>query len=381
MKVLFLVNSFKRGGAERVIINLLNYLPELNPSLQLHLYFLEYAVDPYPVPSHVHLREVINKSRYNYSKLLNLSKQAFELKKYAQTNKIDIIISFLTRSNYVNIISKLLGSDHNAVMSERNTTSKMYQGQNFSSIINRILIRKLYSRYSKIIAVSEGVKRDLIDNFSISDEKISVIYNPYDIDQIKKEAKKNVDHKWLNDPRYKTIVSVGRLEKAKNHSMLIRAFALVSKKMKNTRLIIIGEGIERAVLTQLVNELNLNDKIDLVGQKDNPFAYSANADLFVLSSLSEGFPNVLIEAMICGCPVISTNCKSGPNEIINNMENGILVPVGDIDKLSDSIVTLLQDEILCSKLINAAKKSVLNFEISKIARQYYQKITENHYLS
>jgi len=370
MKILFLVNSFKRGGAERVIINLLNHLPKLNSNLNLFLYFLEDAVDPYPVPGHVQVRRISTRHTFYLTKFLNLPIQALQLKKYIQIHKIDIILSFLSRSNYVNILARLLGANHKAIMSERNTPSMIYSNRNISGLINRLLIHRLYPRYKNIIAVSNGVKADLVSRFHVPESNITVIYNPYEIEKIKKDAQQNIDHEWFIDPKLKTIVSVGRLEKQKNYAMLIHAFEEVAKNFKNTRLIIIGEGTERTSLTRLINDLNLSSFVDLIGQKHNPFSYLSQADIFVLSSEAEGFPNVLVEAMICGCPVISTDCKSGPNEIITNGENGILVPVGNITALSNAIITVLQNVQLKNDFKNNSERTVQDYEVTKIVKQY-----------
>ena len=229
----------------------------------------------------------------------------------------------------------------------------------------------------EIIAVSKGVQRDLVENFNIPEEKVSVIYNPYDIDLIKQNSLEKTEHRWLGNPDYKSVITVGSLEKSKNHALLIKAFKKVADKLSNARLIIIGEGTEQDMLRQLSSELDLTDHIDFTGELKNPFSNVSQADLFVLSSDTEGFPNVLVEAMICGCPVISTDCKSGPDEIIRNAQNGYLVPVGDIDSLSNTIVDVLQNNKLCTDLINKANETVRNFELSKIVQQYYQTLNQN----
>jgi glycosyltransferase involved in cell wall biosynthesis len=287
------------------------------------------------------------------------------------------VISFLSRANYTNIIATYFGSDHRCIISERNTPSLVYKSRSISDIVNLSLVRRLFPSSERIIAVSIGVQKDLVKNFNIPEEKVTVIYNPYNIDDIKKKSKEEIKHKWLNHQEYKTVVTVGRLEKQKNHSLLIKAFNKATEKLPNIRLIIIGEGSEREKLTKLVSQLDLDNKIEFTGEKTNPFKYLSRADLFVLSSDMEGFPNVLIEAMICGCPVISTDCQSGPNEIIRNTQNGYLVPVGDIDSLSQTIVDVLQNDNLRTELKNKARETVNKFELTKIVPQYYQTLTQD----
>jgi glycosyltransferase involved in cell wall biosynthesis len=270
----------------------------------------------------------------------------------------------------VNILSSFAGSPHRTIISERNTASIIYGKNTSMDLVNRFLIRKLYKKCAEIIAVSQGVKNDLVTNFNISEKNIFVIYNPFDIDKIKEAADKPLDHPWFGNSRYKVIISVGRLEEQKNYTMLIRSFQRVSSQLPEARLIIIGEGKERPVLIRLIKNLGLENRIDLVGQQDNPFMYLARADLFILSSVAEGFPNALLESMICGCPVISTDCLSGPNEIITNGQNGILVPVGDAETMSKAMISLLGDKNKRLQFIENAYLRAIEFNLEKIGKQY-----------
>jgi glycosyltransferase involved in cell wall biosynthesis len=239
-----------------------------------------------------------------------------------------------------------------------------------------MLIKILYSNSDRIIAISSGVQEDLVKNFKIPEKKIMVIYNPIDIEEIQNYSKQKVDHKWLDNSRYKTIITVGRLEIQKNQAMLIRAFKQVYQKLPETRLIILGEGNQRRNLIKLIKDLEIESRVQLLGQQNNPFKFVTMADLFVLSSDYEGFGNVIIEAMACGCPVVSTNCKSGPNEIITNEENGILVTVNNVGMLSEAIISLLQNSGQREKLVYNAYKRITEFRVEKISRQYYHALLE-----
>jgi N-acetylgalactosamine-N,N'-diacetylbacillosaminyl-diphospho-undecaprenol 4-alpha-N-acetylgalactosaminyltransferase len=372
MNVLFLINEFERGGAERVVSYLLQHFTQINPKIIISLFILEKSAHAYPIPEKTNITVGSNNHSLDILKFLKLPFLAFRLKRIVQKNGIQIVISFLNRANYVNILSTYYGSNHHCIISERNTPSLTYSTKNISDVINRILIRYLYPSSHSIISVSNGVKEDLLKFFSISDELISTIYNPYDISTIKHKSKESIKHEWFENESYKIIVNVGRLEKQKNHELLINAFSKVNKKLPETRLLIIGEGSQRNKLSNLIGELNLNSKIQLVGQLENPFTYVSKSHLFVLSSDFEGFPNALVEAMICGCPVISTDCPSGPNEILINKENGILIPTGDVEAMKNAIVYMLKDRVKRIEMAKKATDKAYDFSVEKIANQYYQ---------
>ena len=372
MNILLLINELGTGGAERVILYLIKYLPKIDPKINLYLFLLEKVDTTYPIPKYVKIIYGSKKDPPHIIKFLKLPLLAIKLKSVLKDYNINQVLSFLNRANYVNIISKYLGSPHKCIISERNTASLVYYPKSLLGNINRYLIKKLYPGSDKIIAISGGVKTDLIENFNIPEEKVIVIYNPIDVNTIKNRSTEKIQHPWLDDESIKTIISVGRLEKQKNHALLIKAFRKVATRFPETRLLIIGEGGEREKLGQLITELKLDKHVELAGVHDNPFAHLSKADLFVLSSDFEGFGNVILEAMICHCPVISTDCRSGPNEIISNNKDGVLVPVCDVDLMSEAIISLLQDKPRRDKLAANAQQRVLDFNLDTIVKQYQQ---------
>src|SRR5690606_12307266 len=155
--------------------------------------------------------------------------------------------------------------------------------------------------------------------------RIRVVYNPVFTEMLLQKAKEPIDHPWLQPGQPPVILGVGRLAWEKDFPTLIKAFAKVKAQM-NCRLIILGEGNLRKELEFLIESLGLEESVQLPGFVENPFAWMSRASLFVLSSVSEGLPNALIQAMACGTPVVSTNCPSGPNEIMEGGKWGALVP-------------------------------------------------------
>ena len=204
-------------------------------------------------------------------------------------------------------------------------------------------MRLAYPFADAIVAVANGVKRDLIQNYKVPGNKIKVIYNPVVTDELISLSQEEFYHQWFQDNNVPVIVAVGRLTSQKNFKLLINAFAKVSEIL-DSRLVILGEGEMRGELEALVDDLNIGSKVELPGFAGNPYVWLKNASLFVLSSDYEGLPGTLIQAMACGVPVVSTNCPSGPDEILENGKWGRLVPTGNLSALETAIIQTLQDK-------------------------------------
>lgn len=227
------------------------------------------------------------------------------------------------------------------------------------------LASRLYSRAASVVAVCNDLRSEIAETFGLAADRIAVIYNPIAFDDIEAKAKLETDHDWLDAPSMPVVLSIGRLEAQKDFSTLIRAFAIVQSSM-NARLVILGEGSLRSPLTELVQSLGLNDRVDMPGFVDNPYAYIARANAFVLSSIFEGLPNALLEALALGTPLVSTDCRTGPREILRNGQDGILVPVGDIAALAEGIRSALTSGTRTS----APSESLQRFEFDHIVDQY-----------
>ncbi|WP_295387952.1 glycosyltransferase [uncultured Thiodictyon sp.] len=199
------------------------------------------------------------------------------------------------------------------------------------------LARAFYPRAQGVIAVSQGVADDLDRLLGAGRARVLVIANPVVTPDLGDLAAAPPDHAWLLDTEaLPVILAAGRLSAQKDFPTLIRAFAMLEPE-RGLRLLILGEGPERAALEDLVRSLGLIDRVALPGFTANPFAAMARARLFVLSSAWEGLPGVLIQAMACGTPVVSTDCPSGPREVLADGRYGPLVPVGDVPALAAAI--------------------------------------------
>ena len=236
----------------------------------------------------------------------------------------------------------------------------------------RLISRWFYAKAEVIIALTQAMSIDLKRNFNVPDKNIRVIPNPIDLRQIQELYSEPVDHPWFNDEirkKFPIIIAVGGLVKAKGFPHLLKAFAKVRETLR-ARLVILGKGEKLQELKYLSEDLNIAQDTAFLGFANNPYKYMAKSDLFVLSSLWEGFPNVLVEAMACGTPVISTNCPSGPDEIITHGANGLLVPPADHEALAESILKLLNDERMRHSLSDAARKKVVDYDVTNIIREY-----------
>ena len=222
--------------------------------------------------------------------------------------------------------------------------SRNKRAKKWKKTAERLVVSRVYPLADGIIAVSQGVAEDLARYAGIPRARVKVIYNPVLSDPRITAAEQPLPHPFFADSQCPVILGVGRLTEQKDFFTLIKAFAILRKKI-SSRLIILGDGEERQALEELVQASGLQGLVDLPGFEINPFAFMKRASLFSLSSKWEGLPNVLIQAMACGCPVISTDCLSGPSEILKGGEYGTLVPVGDVDAMAEAMDKVLRGNV------------------------------------
>ncbi len=286
-------------------------------------------------------------------------------------------VAMLSVFGYTNIITlwawRLAGVRTRLFVNEQNTVSQEAgNAANWRSRITPRLIKAFYPWANGIIVVSNGVREDLANLTKISRERIRVIYNPSVVRaEVTKKAQEPLDHPWFKPGQPPVLLAVGRLQIQKDYPTLIRAFAQV-RRSRTARLLILGEGRERAALEAQIRELGLEQDISLPGFVPNPYSYMARASLFVLSSRWEGLPTVLIEALCCGAPVVSTDCPSGPQEILRGGKYGRLVPVGDVQALAQAI-----DAALDSRTAAPPTESWQPYDLENVVRQYLQLLAAN----
>ena len=273
------------------------------------------------------------------------------LVRYLREERPEALLSALNYPNLTAILAREIAAvPTRLVVSERNTLS-----QTASRLTRRRrralpeLVSVYYPLADAIAAVSQGVAEDLARILDVPVETIAVTYSPVVSPELAKRAAEPVCHPWFTDAGPPVFLGAGKLHPQKDFPTLMRAFARVRAE-REVRLVILGEGGERRALEALAKKLGLEKDVDLPGFVENPFAYMARASVFVLSSTFEGLPGVLIQAMACGCPVVSTDCPSGPSEILLGGEYGPLAPVSNPEALAEAMLTVLDSPVAADRL-------------------------------
>ena len=376
-KITIFLNSLTSGGAEKVASVIINQLIKEGHSVELICIERD---DFYEVPIEVERVYLSNltKEDSGIKKLLYLPILALRLKKHIKKNGIKLVQSHIYRANFTNILSKLFGAKHKVEVVEVISITFFKKG-GLSNKINLFLIKSLYKYADLIVFKAKRMKREFLKVIDYHGESI-VINNPYDIEKISLLSNEKVDDFAFDDTK-RYIVNVGRLEEQKNQISLVESLTYIDS---NIELIIMGSGSKREELEKFAKTKGVSSRVHLLGNKNNPFKYIKKSDVFVLSSRQEGFPNVLIEAMICGVPVVSTDCISGPREILSPKsdidfqlkdniefaENGILYPVDSVDYLVEALKNIFDNSDMRDKYIENGLKKSAEFSVKRIVDKY-----------
>jgi glycosyltransferase involved in cell wall biosynthesis len=363
MKIALFYRYLEHGGIERNIVNIANYLCDNGHTVFIILAELKGGLLCELNP------EIKLRSFTTRNKLIQL----WELKNIIKRDSIQIIYSASPILNTISIFARFfLKNRVSVVISEHTNTLLAFKNYKFSFYkISFILIPLFYRYADKIIAVSHGVASGLEKFALINKKKIDVINNPINLKMIQQQAEEKIYHPWIEDKSIPLIISVGRLVEAKNYSLLLKAINLVLKN-REVRLIIVGEGTLRSDLENMISMLALEKNVILIGNKSNPAAWIKHSDLFVLSSKWEGFGNVLVEALTIGKTIVSTNCKYGPEEILNRGEYGYIVPEGDSHILAETILYALNNPLNSEIQMMRAQ----DYDLLKIMRLYEEMFNE-----
>jgi len=356
-KLAVFVPSLVHGGMQRAMLNVANEFAERGLDCDL----------------------VMVRAEGEYMSLVSPKLNVVDFKAARTLGTLPAMIRYLrqTRPDYMVVVSEpaqlvalwaraLTRVDMKIAISVQHTSSVFTQhAKQLKEKLYPFFTRHTFPMADYVFTVSEGVGDDLARFIDLPRERIKTIYNPAVTPDIFDKAVQAVDHEWYINHDCPVVIAVGRLSHEKRQSVLIRAFAKV-RQDRAARLVVLGEGPERPSLEALISELGLKDCIDLYGYSDNPFAFLAKSDVFVLTSIYEGLPTVIIEALACGCPVVSTDCPSGPREILDHGAYGALVSVDDVDGLAQAILTTLDNPPNKADL----KERAQEFSVDKVVDKY-----------
>lgn len=348
--IAFILNSLQGGGAERVTVTLANELASRGYQIEI----------------------VLMKKEGPYLDLISDRVSLADLETSPLLQAVRPLISYLRSTQPRYLCSQLMGDSIVALSatSLSRTQTKNVVGihsrpsmEDLTGTAEKILPRLaklLYPRADKIIAASEAVASDVEEFFEV--DRPCVCYNPFDLETIRSRANEPVNHPFVgSDPLF---IAVGRLSTTKNINTLIHAFSYFNE-IRNARLLILGEGPQRDDLESLIDQIGIKKQVSMLGFVDNPYKYIRASDALVLSSISEGFGNVIVEAFACGTPVVSTDC-GGPREILADGEYGLLVPVGNTKALADAMQTVVNNPPEVPSLQSRAER----FSISTVVDEY-----------
>lgn len=377
--LIVVINSLSSGGAERVVSHI---LWNLRNKFDIHLVLLNKKID-FPIPDGITVVDFKQpESENSFAIIAKLPLLSYKLYKYCKTLNNPVSISFLNRANYINSFMKGLYSyKGKIIVSERTHISSLLRlmGKVYSRV-TRKLIQSAYNSADIVLANSYAMEIDLKENFQVG-ERSRVIRNPVNVTEIKAQAAIPVEFMFDKDVFY--FISVGGFRKEKNQELLIEAIHKI--RHLPVHLLLVGDGPLRSKLEYRVAEFGLSNMISFLGFDKNPYKYIIKSDCFVLPSLLEGFPNVLLEALACNLPVISADCKSGPREIlapgtdlnlmatdIEYSQFGILVPSNNAGKMAEAMEAIYADKLLQKKYAAAGEACLPEYSISTVMHAFEQ---------
>jgi glycosyltransferase involved in cell wall biosynthesis len=359
-RLAFFTRSLGGGGAERVVVTLASHYAAQGHAVDL---IVSRREDTYLKEVHPEVRVHYLHTRRRMLAAPRLAKVLREVRPAALLATVNTFAAVLGQ--------RLARTPTRVVLREATTPSIAFQVKETSALkrmISETAMRWLYPRADAVVAVSKGVAQDLLNLMPQLEPKLTVIYNPVIDAAFYAKADAPVEHPWFQPHQPPVVLAAGRLVALKGYDTLLRAFARVRQETP-ARLVILGEGPERPNLERLASELGVAADVDMPGFDPNPFRYMRRAGVFVLSSRYEGLPNVLIQALACGCPVVSTDCPSGPSEILDGGRYGALVPVDDVEAMAGAIVAALKGS---NPQVPEAWLS--QFAVPTVAHQYLEAI-------
>jgi glycosyltransferase involved in cell wall biosynthesis len=378
-RVAIYLDSLQGYGADKVLVKITNGLAEKGIQVDL-------VVAKKPTQTIQELHPDIQLFDLGSSRKQVL-KNIFGLTRYLCTHQPDVLFSSIHFNNVTAttslVLAELVSGIHSRLVLRQANTLR-YHLKSYPFGVGAVLglcTRLAYKKADVLISQSEGMSRDMIEFMKADPCKIRLIYNPTVTQDIFEKAQQLAGHRWVDQHDAPLIVAAGRLKPQKDFTMLLQAFAKVKQTIADVRLVILGEGPQRTELETLAAQLGIADSVDLPGFQRNPYAFLAMADLFVLSSRYEGLPNILIEALALGKRIVSTDCESGPVEILKHGKYGTLVPVGDVDRIAEAMQATLQEPFACIREPQATVDFQQRSQVEQYIRVFSTPIPQKDFLT
>ncbi|CAN5189086.1 N/A [soil metagenome] len=376
-KLAILINALEVAGAEKVVAQIIN---SFYKEFDLHLILLNNTIEFELPVNDITIKIIDNsnlKKRKNAKDILKIPLLAFRLKQYLQQENIHNCFSALNRSNYINCFLRVLNWKGGILISERSHTSSAYDSKTMAGKTGRYLVKKLYPFADLIAPNSAGIQYDLTTNFHLTNP-FAVIHNPINIAMQQRDMAEIVEDVDFSNF---TFSHVATIEKRKNHELLLVAIQKIQHR--NFKVLIIGRGPLEEHIKTLAHKMGISDKIVFLGYRRNVVKYVARSQCHLLTSDSEGFPNALLEALACGTPVISTDCPTGPRELLDGSFTptkhsagvektpfGLLIPVNDATALADAMLAMMDNDALRNEYAAAGIRRAKDFDLPIIMKQF-----------
>lgn len=377
IRLLCCIHDLRGRGAERVLSTLLGKLDRNKYQIGLFVY---HDIVKMGIPDDIdilsaHIPSYLPSAGL-FTKLAMFLRKVFAITKTLNSYKPDFVLSVAGTNEALIVARYLSRSKPKVILSEHTMPSAVIKETNnrIARFLLKIAISVTYPKAEMIVVPSKSNGDDLNLNYSILSEKIRIIQNPLDIEKIIRASKEASDVIFPDDGSFR-IGFVGSLTREKNIQCLLRAVVILREKKKPVRLFIVGEGEEKRGLEKLARELNIDDWVCFLGYRENPYMVMANFDVLVLPSYFEVFPYVLLEAFVCGVPVISSKWP-GCEDNFRDMENCLLFPINDHQSLALAVEKLMVDNRLRKTLVDNGMKLALKCETSRIVAEYDDVITK-----
>lgn len=365
------LNTFYNGGIERVMVSLAKAMVARGMQVDIVVNFVAFSPMLNELPDSITL---VNLEANRFADRLP------RLVRYIRSRRPQCIVSATHVSNELACLAKAFSMTGVRIVATEHTNLSTELKKLPATSLRRAgipLFGKLTYRFvDNVVGVSDGVRKDAEKLFSVHPNKCRTIYNPIDAQQVLSLSQGPFDHpppddSWFQPEKKPVILAIGRLEEQKDFPTLLTAFAKV-RAHADARLAILGEGSQRQALTARIHELGLDEHVWLAGFIANPYPYFKRASVFALSSAWEGLSMALIEALILGVPVVSTDCPSGPSEVLNDGEYGRLVPVKDSEALADGILQMLHGNVL-----KVPAEAISRYTVDSVLDQYLEVMSSN----